>query len=68
MENKMVKFVECPEEDRDLRLLEKEGIVPKPGFPYVWKVGNKELWSCDIEVLYKLSKIRKEEYEKRIEE
>lgn len=47
-------------------LADESNIKPKEDFPLVWKVGNKIVTFSEIEDLYHLAKIRKDQFEERI--
>lgn len=64
----MSKFAVTASQKLDLVILEENNIKPKKDFPYIWKVGNKNLCLTDIEHLYNMAKLRAEEFEKRIED
>ncbi len=62
----MDEFVNTLNEELNLSMLADENIKPKVNSPLVWKVGNKNITFTDIEMLYKLAKLRKEKFEERI--
>jgi len=49
-----------------LDLLADDNIKPKENYPMCWKVGNKVVTMGQIEDLYKMAMMRKEQFEKRI--
>lgn len=48
-----------------LESLEDENIKPKEDYPYVWRVGNKDLSLTEIESLYRMAKLRAADFEVR---
>lgn len=48
--------------------LEEINIKPKPDFPYVWKVGNKDVVIGEIEDLLRMAKLRVQDYEERMDQ
>lgn len=53
-------------EELDLSILFDENIKPKEDHPFVWKVGNKLVTFGEIETLYKLAKMRADQFEERM--
>lgn len=47
-------------------LEEQNNIKPKEDYPMVWFVGNKAVSFSEIEDLYRVAKIRKEQFEERV--
>lgn len=61
-----MKFIENPMDELTIESLAEENIRPKFRFPYVWRIGNKDVTFGEIEDLYRMAKLRKEEFENRM--
>ena len=53
-------------EELNLSMLFDDNIKPKKHHPLVWKVGNKIVTIGQIEDLYKLAMMRKEQFEEKM--
>lgn len=61
----MADFTKTNMERLVLESLEYDNIKPKEDYPYVWKVGNKNLSLTEINALYKMANLRATDFEKR---
>ena len=62
----MADFTKTELNRLSLESLEDENITPKEDYPLVWKVGNKNITFSQIESLYKMAKLRADDFEERI--
>lgn len=63
-----IEFNTLSEELTCSMLKDESNIKPKEDFPLVWYVGNKAVSYSEIEDLYKLAKMRKDQFEERMAE
>ena len=61
----MADFTKTRMDELTLESLADENIKPKEDYPYVWKVGNKNLSLSEIQDLYKMATMRAVEFEMR---